>query len=258
MSKYRSKKGTVINIPEGLNPKQVAKIKADADAGYGTRAQETARQLGKKAKKNAATNVPVEAPPTIPGAGGNTEYFNDKGEIADPNKVISDLTPTPDMNALLGDIEKARSGFYNYATRDFAANKARELEDQKQEFANRGIPYDPAAAQDPNSQNLYGRTIGGITRRYDDMYAQASDRAYSAALDQGTQAYNAAVGAAGQSNDSFLKAILGMSDQQLAQYGIDKDYAAKLKAIAASKQKSGGTPAPSGGGDSGGGFEILA
>lgn len=254
--KYRSKKGTIINIPDNLGPKQVAKIKADADSGYGTRAQETAKQLSKKLTKNAANKAPVDEPPSIPGAGGNTEYFNDKGQLQDPNQVISDLTPTPDMNALLGDIEKARTGFYNYATRDFATNKTRELEDQKQELANRGIPYDPAAAQDPNSQNLYGRTIGGINRRYDDMYAQASDRAYSAALDQGTQAYNAAVGAAGQSNDSFLKAILGMNEQDLAKYGIDKDYAAKLKAIAASKQKSGGN-APSSGGDGGGGFEIL-
>lgn len=59
--KYKSKRGTVINIPDGLNPKQIAAIKADADAGYGTRAQQTANKLGEKiAAQPAPTAQPTQ------------------------------------------------------------------------------------------------------------------------------------------------------------------------------------------------------
>lgn len=79
--KYRSKKGTTINIPDGLSPKQIKAIQADADAGYGTRAQQTANQLGKKLKNqpvapeaDPTTGEPVTDPgmtqPEVPLTGG--------------------------------------------------------------------------------------------------------------------------------------------------------------------------------------------
>lgn len=247
--RYKSKRGTVINIPDGLDPKRIKAIKADADAGYGTRAQKTADRLGKKTNLEAMPKVTETAPVTP----GGPDYFDDKGKIKDPDTVVKNITPTPNMQDLISSIEKSRQARYDYTTRNFEAQKVAELEAAKQELANRGIPYDPAAATDPNSQNLYGRTIGGINRSWQDRYTQADQDAYANSLNEGTLAYNAAVGAAGQSNETFLSAVLGMSEQELQRYGISKDYQAKLKGIAASKASRGSTS----GGDSGGGFEIV-
>lgn len=237
--KYKSQRGTIINIPDGLSAKQIAAIKADADSGYGTRAQQTANQLGKKLSKGGDRKT------------DGTDYFDDSGKIKDSDQVVNNLTPTPSMDQFLPMIQQAQKGAYDYLTRNYESDKTRELELAKQELANRGIPYNPAATYDPNSQDLYGRTIGGINRSWQDKYDQASNQSYTSALDQGTAAYNAAVGAAGQSNDAFLTAILGLSDAELQRYGINKDFIIKQKAL--NKPTGGG----SGGGQASGGFEIV-
>jgi hypothetical protein len=54
-------------------------------------------------------------------------------------------------------------------------------------------------------------------------------------------------------NSGMLANLIGqMSDAELTRYGIDKDYAAKMKAIATQGRNSGG----GGGGNAGGGFTI--
>lgn len=248
--KYKSKLGTMINIPDGLSDKQIAAIKKDADAGYGTRAQKTANDLGKKLGKTPG--VKPGAPESTQGP-TTTNYFDKDGGLKDPDAVVSNLKPTPDMKDLQGNIDSARQGMYSYLTRNYEADKAKELELAKQELSNRGIPYSPDTAYDPNTKDLYGQTIGGINRSYQDKYDQASAQAYSDSLSQGTNAFNAAVGAAGQGNDSFVNLILGMTDADLKKYGINKDYQAKMAAVA--KAGSGGGKASGGGG--GGGFEIV-
>lgn len=211
--KYKSKRGTTINIPDGMDPKQIAAIKADADSGYGTRAQQTANKYGKP----AAPRVPKGEVPQQP-----PQYFGKNGMISDPNKVVAGLAPTPNMTDLTGDIQKSRQGTYDYLTRNFEANKTQDLELKKQELAERGIPYNPDTQYDPNTKDLYGKSIGAIDRSYQDQYAQASNQANSSSLGQGTQAFNASVGAAGQQNNDFLQAVLGMDDETLKKYGIDK------------------------------------
>lgn len=387
--KYRSKKGTVINIPDGLSPKQIAAIKADADAGYGTRAQETANRLGKKAQ-----NKPAQPAPGQPGAAPTLEEdFNarsylelnpdvareaqrlkgegdprtveqiaadhwmnngrsegrkwdrpfqdpggavEKGTVSpsgtvDPVAAADDVSKaeTNDINTNFnlsqpriitdengntrevirnpdgtvtvkdtaggisktfkdlataaaetfnGDVsrQRAEEATYNTLTKYYDRDMAKEMEDSKQELANRGIPYNPEAAQDPNTKDLYGRTVGGISSKYRALKDDASQKAVLA----GNEAYRTDSTA----RDSFLRALMeGASTfggkfgpynntvstdssadtkdiltlsaaQYMAKYGVDKDTYTKKLAIA--KQGSGGGGGGSGSGDSAG-FEIV-
>lgn len=374
--RYRSTKGTIINIPDGLTPKQIAAIKSDADAGYGTRAQQTADALG--AKLTSAPTTPTAAPaPTRPPATqsgpvrdpakitryqeavnriktltpGTPEYqrnfeiiksigteygfqWQDKGvevtqvpptqaptpatqnpETPSPTAVaaadgatgqpttvptatipptpVPSKTPTeqppklsdainpdgsinpdaaggeladarerdedaqfkldhpdetdqygntitysrnPDGSvkrtvvqgsaakaftdaaiAALGafrpdaDRKSAEDATYATLTKYYDRDMARELEEQKQELANRGIPYDPAAAQDPNSKSLYGRTIGGINEKYRGL----KDTAAQQAVVSGNQSYATSSAA----RDSFLRSVMAGADTFGADYG---------------------------------------
>jgi len=349
--KYRSKKGTVINIPDGLTPRQIESIKADADAGYGTRAQETANRLGKTTTPGGVATGGAEpaAKPTpdlqaqiartqaeidkrggpdeapgyatrlqelrgaLNGSGGTppdlqAQIARTQAEIdkrggpdeapgyaarleqlkatAGAPGVPPDVTvdgprvtqPPPDQDDTLGpdgnidqnasfarlealrkideekqfrrdnpdetdeygntvsyykdangiiqrkitqgetaktftrlatqaadsfnrenDRKAAEDATYGTLTKYYDRDRSRELEEQKQELAERGIPYDPAAAQDVNSKNLYGRTIGGIDQKYTGMKDDASRQAILA----GNQAYATTSSA----RDSFLTAV---------------------------------------------------
>lgn len=105
----------------------------------------------------------------------------------------------------------ATDAAYGTLTKYYDRDKAREMEDQKQELANRGIPYDPAAAQDPNSKNLYGRTIGGIDQKYQGLKDDASQKAILA----GNEAY----GVTSSARDNFIKAMTAGSQAYGADYG---------------------------------------
>jgi len=354
--KYRSKLGTVINIPDGLGPKQIAKIKADADAGYGTRAQATAKKLGASLKKKTAAPPAPPADREFTGLGkrgygqglhGSHVYKGaapedskiadtaDLGGVVNPktgtvnadkgleaigeqtakdvenqfnldhpmrmtdqygnvrvitrDPVTGQVTITDELGGAAqtfkdlataaastfnGDVsrQKAEEATYGTLTKYYDRDMQRELEAQKQEMANRGIPYDPAAANDPNTQNLYGKTIGAVQQKYQGMKDDASKQAILA----GNQAYATDA----QARDSFLTAAMQgatsfggswtpyqntidstlgdkaadliklSAESYMAKYGIDKDAYLKEKAIAASKSNSGG-------GGSGGGFEIT-
>lgn len=294
--KYRSSKGTTIDIPDHLSPKDIAAIKADADAGYGTRAQQTANNLGKggasapaadsngdgvfstegkspaelqamltrtkaeiarrgagKAKNfetrlqqiQTALGAAGVTPPLSESLGpdgnidlnnaaatqeetrkadedaqfkldhpdetdqyGNTVSYsrNPDGSVkrtitqGDTAKKFTELA-TAAASSFHGDEDRksAEDATYSTLTQYYDRDQAREMEDQKQELANRGIPYDPAAAQDPNSKNLYGRTIGGISQKWQGLKDDASQKAVVA----GNQAY-ATTSAA---RDSFLTAV---------------------------------------------------
>ena len=308
--KYRSKKGTVINIPDGLTPGQIKAIKADADSGYGTRAQNTANSLGKKngnsggkILKTPKGETPIVDPATgtvdtskalesvrtannqtitdqygnkrtirIDPATGEATVIDEAGGTAQTFKNLAEAA----AKTFNGDVDRRRAeeATYGTLTRYYDRDQAREMEAQKQELAQRGIPYDPAAAQDPNSKNLYGRTIGGISEKYRGM----KDVAAQQAVISGNQAYATDSAA----RDSFLNAmaqgattfggqfgqyqspsgqddkdILSMSAQQYAaKYGLTlaeaqskRDDATRRAAIA--KSGSGNS-----GGSSAGGFEL--
>lgn len=237
--KYRSKKGTVINIPDDLDPKEIAKIKADADAGYGTRAQQTANQAGKSGGKKKKPD-PLSPTPTGP-------YDPNTGMINDPNTWLGTM---PNFDDFKGEVEKAAKASYDFATRDFDRQEAERMEATKQELAERGIPIGAGPG------NLYGQMTGQVTRDFADARQNANNAAYAGALESGLGAY-------GTSLDAFLTGALGLNEQQLQKYGIDKDYLAKIKAIKAQKQMAnqnrGGSSGGGGGGQSGGGagFEII-
>lgn len=267
--RYTSKRGTVINIPDGLTDKQIKAIKADADAGYGTRAQETATRLGKaststptkvaspsdiasmmpggsnyvapgsapapapedtgasdeagwtarqqtrldwllknrpndpevkklQGKKAAAGRAPGDQPPgatppggtpppgepTVPGSGATGESLD-----AFLANIFENFKPWDDSGApkvyTAAELDAMRAetqdSLYREETKYLERDRARALEESKQELANRGIPYDPAAAQDPNSKSLYGRTIGGIEENFRTQDQSARDRARAGA-----------------------------------------------------------------------------
>jgi len=383
--KYRSKKGTVINIPDGLSPKQIAAIKADADAGYGTRAQETANTLGKKAKPQAPagggttaptlesdfnaqsylrmnpdvaqeaqrlkaqgdprsvdqiaadhwmsngrsegrtwdrnfqdpggaiekgtvspsgtvdpvaaaddvskaetndlnTNFNLSQPRIITDENGNTREVvrNPDGTVTVKDtaggisKTFKDLA-TAAAETFNGDVsrQRAEEATYGTLTKYYDRDMAKEMEDSKQELANRGIPYNPEAAQDPNTKDLYGRTIGGISSKYralkDDASRQAvlaGNQAYATdsaardsflrALTEGASTFGGKFGPYNNtvSTDSSAdtKDILTLSAAQyMAKYGVDQDTYTKKLAIA--KQGSGGSSGNKSGDSAG--FEIV-
>lgn len=324
--KYKSRKGTVINIPDGLSKKQIAAIKADADAGYGTRAQATANKLGKALAGNSATPTPN----TTEAAPAGTGVVNKEDGTVDPVKAIASVgkaentdvetnfnlehpskitdqygnsrtiirhadgtvTVTDEAGGTAkkfkdlaeaaastfnGEVsrQKAYDAEFGKRTQYLDRNMSREEEEAKQELANRGIAYDPAAVYDPNTKNLYGKTIGGIKENYAGQYRSASDDATLA----GNQAYATDANA----RDSFINAVTtgattfggnfgqyanntttdSSGDQKdlislssaafLAKYGMDKNAYIQQQQI--NKQGSGG--GGGGGGDSSGGFEIL-
>ncbi len=185
-----------------------------------------------------------------------------------------------------GDVrsEAQKVGDANYAflTRNAERDKRREMEATKQELAERGIPIDYG-----NPDSMWSKATGAINQRYDELDQAASNQAIIGrdastgvlisgqktardAFVQGatTEAENAraqasaTLGAAGATAGEFspyaggsvdqsgiLMGLLNkMSDSELAKYGIDKDYAAKMRAIA----KGGG----GGGGGGQGGFAI--
>jgi hypothetical protein len=111
------------------------------------------------------------------------------------------------------DRQNAQDATYGSLTKYYDRDKARELEAQKQELAERGIPYDPAAAQDVNSKNLYGRTIGGIDQKYQGFKEEAGRQS----ILSGNQAYATTASA----RDSFLTAATGSANS----FGADfKQY----------------------------------
>ena len=234
--KYKSKKGTVINIPDGLSAKDIAAIKKDADNGYGTRAQATADKLGKKKQQEASK--PADAPQAV----DNSQLVDEKTGAIDTEKTleavrISGNQTITDQNgnkrtirtdpntgevtvvdeaggtsSKFKDLAEAAASTFNGSVSRQAAydadfgqrtkyldrNMERDQTNAKQELANRGIPYNPNEEFDSNSKNLYGRTLGGIRENYAEQYKGAAD----AATISGNQAF--ATDAAAR--DSFIAA----------------------------------------------------
>ena len=274
--RYRSKKGTVINIPDGLTSAQIKQIKERADMGYGTDAQNMADKLGKKATPSAPA---VPAVPAVPAAKSLDDQIqrtqeeiakrNEAGQKETPNLTarLNDLnakkagigadtgtgtgtnpatgTTTPNesrsvsektLEEFLGGIydkfepinlegapkilsaegyeadrAKDQEALYAESTKYLDRNRARSLEEAKQELANRGIPYDPAAAQDPNSKNLYGRIVGAI----EENYRAEQDSALNNARTGSYASMNARVGVNKTAYDAFLESAKTKFGSQL-------------------------------------------
>ena len=181
------------------------------------------------------------------------DNIQDTGAISDPQDLVNQAGKTfnpadPYFQNLYKD---TYSNVYNLGTAGLAERQARDLEEAKQEAANRGLPYDPS-----NRESAYGRAIGGVTDRYDDLYKTATNQAYLAAND----AYATQGGLANQGFDSFMQGVLGISAANAqaiangtASEAVKKDYAAKMAAL----RKSGGPGGSSGSGGESAGFEII-
>lgn len=254
--KYRSSKGTVINIPDSATPEQIAKIKARADSGYGIDAQKIAKGIGKV--KTPGKKDPVATAPDSP---GNIDEFLDS--ILDQYKGL-DLSGAPPL-ASAGDTEAARKSAYdsNYAlaTQGVEEQRARDLEAQKQELANRGIPLNAGGT------DLYSRSIGDVNKRYDTINQNASSQA-TAAADSAMQAYGNVNTQARQSYidqqqgqfNSWLDTLGTAGTIQGNKYGIDqatlRDKLNRRMQLRIAKMQNKSSGGSSGGGGSSGSSTI--
>lgn len=174
------------------------------------------------------------------------------GAITDPQDLVNQAGKTfnpadPYFQNLYKD---TYTNTYNLGTAGLAERQARDLEEAKQEAANRGLPYDPS-----NRESAYGKAIGGVTDRYDDLYKTATNQAYLAANDT----YATQGGLANQGFDSFMQGVLGISQANAqaiangtASEAVKKDYAAKMAAL-----RKSGSPSSSGTPAAAPGFEIV-
>lgn len=175
----------------------------------------------------------------------NTATNNTFGSLQDPNKkaakgsnIVSDAgtvdeaalgAAAPEVpGASEADITEARDAAYNYTTQYYAKDKAQEMEDKKQELANRGIPYDP----DPNS--LYGRSLQELDRKYQGMYDQAGNLAIS----QGNDIMTARSTAGATAHQAFMDRIRLTAEQFMKKYGIDKEEALRRAEIASNDRRT--------------------
>lgn len=228
MAKFvTTKYGTKINV-DGLNPAQVKQVLSTAQDKGAYGAKGTA--LADTFRKKNATPTPTPTP-TTPGVTEDPNYLNKNGKIVDPNAVVDKVASmTPGATDLAGDVKAARDAAYNYSTQYYARDKAKEVEDQKQELANRGIPLDFKEG------SLYAESVGNIDRKYQGMYDQANNQAIA----QGNQILGTEAGVGQGAASSFLQAVLGMSDIELQKFGITQDMKAKMAAIAKSGSSNSG------------------
>ncbi len=244
MPSIKTKYGTVINT-SGLSPEQVAKVRqvAEGKGAYGSKGAALANTFRKQAKKSPAT-----PPPGTPGQPEIGIGVDPTTGAVDPSRLL-EVAGQRWNDEQAGKLRTdAQNAAYNFTTKDYAADKANEIEAAKQEAAMRGIPYDPG---NPNS--AYGRNIESIDRKYRDLDYQAKNLA----LSQGNEIYQTEVGAKQNAFDSFINAALGMSSAELNKYGIDQNTMLQLKQLKqqkylANKQMSmrgGGGAAPAEQGD---------
>lgn len=224
---------------------------------------------------------------STPSTGGPATTENkpaDMGSIESFLGGIFDNFKMPDYSGApkiltAGDLEAQRAAeedlIYKKETQYNDRNRLRDLEETKQELANRGISYNPAAANDPNTSNLYGKTVGSVEEKYSAADQSARDAArlgstnlmankaavnktaYDSFIDTATKSFTSQLDAANAGN-SVLNTLMSKYglDKQEAQSILDRksqERIAKMQ-IDASNRRSGGG---GGGSSEGGGFQII-
>ena len=228
------------------NPKTLNKryTEAEARALYDKMFAPTSQEPAQPGEQTPGETTPGEPTPGEEKVTVDTNLKDGEGYFKDPSEILAQMPEVPGSTDLSGDVQAARDAAYGYITKDYAANKAQEMEEMKSELANRGVIYDPG-----NPQGLWGRSIGSIDKKYQSLDDAAKMQAIGAGNTiLGTESQVGATAA-----DTFLKAVLGMSDADLTKYGIDKDYVTKIKQIQASKQIA----ASKGGGGGGGSTDAI-
>ena len=163
-----------------------------------------------------------------------------------------------------GGRQAAQDASYNYITKDYAQNKAREMEAAKQELAQRGIPIDA------NPESLWSKSLQNIDQKYQALDDQAKNQAltagnqYYATDASAVQAlgntvntlsptFTAFQGGAQDQSGNLQQALQTIAGFDAAKYAVDKDYKAKMDQIAV--QRLAASKVGSGGG--GGGGDII-
>ncbi len=237
----KTKKGKEFSV-QGLNSNQLSKVRELVKTGHGPKARALAATFR---KKNGAVTAPGALDPDL--------GIDEKTGGIDPSDMFASAQAHWNDDQAQKLRGEAQDAAYNFTTRNYATDKAREMEAAKQEAAMRGIPYDPG-----NPESAYGRSIGGIDRKYADLDLQAKNLA----LSQGNDIYQTELQGKNSSFDSFMQAALGMSSADLQKYGIDTNKLLELKKIKAQKdieaaRLSAAKAAAGGGGGGGEGGDII-
>jgi len=162
---------------------------------------------------------------------GVNDNIADTGKINNPQDLINQAPKTFDpTDPYYQNLYKTTyQNNYDLATQGLDKRQSRDLEEAKSEAANRGLVYDPG-----NRESAYGKAVGGVTDRYDQMYQTASQQAYNAANDQ----YTSQGGLANQGHTAFMQSVLGISAADAAAIAngtaseaVKLDYKAKMAAI---------------------------
>lgn len=224
-----------------------------------------------KKLQKAVGGTPTTGTPTKGGPVNMENVESFLGGIFD-NFKMPDYSGAPQILSA-GDLEKSRleeeNIIYGQETKYNDRNRARDLEERKQELANRGIVYDPA-----NPESGYSKQVGAVTEQYNEADQMARDKArlgstnlmatkaatnktaYDSFIDTATKSFTSQLDAA-NAGGNILNTLM-------SKYGIDKEEAqailnrksseriAKMQ-IDASNRRSGG----GGGSGSGAGFEII-
>lgn len=294
MTSITTKYGTKIDTT-GLTPEQVARVRAVAEnnGAYGAKGAALADTMRKRNSK--ATNPATPATPTTPTTGGGDPNMDNTGGNTDPGTTGLGNTGTTVDNFLEGifsnfkpldtsgapkiltadDLEAQRQttqdALYRQRTQNLERNRGRDLEAQKQELAERGIPLN--FANDPsNPNNLYARAIGDVNDRYNALDREAMDAAITGADQRmATQAsvnktaYDAFMSNAQANYQSQLDAAAAGSNalqvlmskygltQEAAQRELDRKMQEKIAKLNAETTKYVANKSHSGGGGGGGG-----
>lgn len=226
-----TKYGTKINV-KGLTPEQIQKVRgiAENNGAYGAKGAALADTFRKKAAKT----IPIDKGGVVPGATPGAQPAPDinMDEWLDQqfaNLGELDLTGAP---AILNgeDLNASRQGVYDsiYAqqTKNLDRNRARDLEAQKQELADRGIPINFGG------EDLYSKSIGAVNERYDTLSQDAANAANVGA----DQSLANLAQTNKLANDSFMQGVTAKYGSKLdaitaglSRYGIDQQAAEAAK-----------------------------
>lgn len=244
-----TKYGTKINI-EGLTPEQIARVRntAEANGAYGAKGAALANTLRKRAgtPKTGGTDTLATGTGTTTGTTTGTESGTLDSTVDDfLEGIFGNIKPLDTSGApqiltaedLASQRQSTQDALYRQNTKDLETRRSRDLEAQKQELANRGIPLN--FASDPsNPNNLYARSLADVNNRYDTLDQQAKDAAITGA----DQRMAAEAGVNKTAYDAFMTNATNNFQSQLdaaaagtnalqvltARYGISRDEAQKI------------------------------
>lgn len=236
-----TKYGTKINV-SGLSPEQTERVRkmAEDNGAYGAKGA----ALADKFRKRSGTN-----PAGGGGGGSGNEATGDSdiginigggkgGGAIDEDAIWDEAPKIPGADDMQGEIDKVRDAIYGYTTQDYGNLKQQEIEAKKQELFERGIPMNAGG------DDIYTRSFADIDKKYQSM----EDQARNQAVIGGDASFATRVQAGATAQDSFMNAVLGMTDRELALMGLNKDFKAKMAGIKASQAGRGGGGSGGGGG----------